>query len=98
MTGEARFAKSWLAGGPLQHALGRLDMHAFDHLIAESLRSAAEGFDQRLCPLDLRRAGGKGPVARRYLVRMDQALAVEPEAAAFLRLANESIAIFKAVE
>ena len=90
MTGEARFAKWRSAAGPLQHPPRRFDVHALDHLIAEPLRAAAECRDQRSRPLDLRLARRKGPVARRDLVGVDQALAVEAEAPPVFALRRRS--------
>ena len=60
MAGRARFAKSPLGVRPRKHALRRLDVHALDHLVAEALSAAVEGFDQRSCALDFVSAGTEG--------------------------------------
>src|SRR5213075_2627806 len=67
---------------PLQHALRGFDMHAFDHLVAETLGAAVEGFDQLPRPLDLGFARGEGSVTGVDLAGVDQALAVEAKATA----------------
>src|SRR5438105_6532454 len=98
MTGDGRFAKWRLVGSPLENPLRRLDVHALDHLIAEALGAAVERLDERFGTLDLRRGRREGAVAGVDLARMDQALAVETEPAALLRLRHEAVRIFEAIE
>src|SRR3954470_1652660 len=87
-----------LAGRPIEHALSRLDVHPLDHLVAETLRTTVKGIYERTRALDVRRAWREGPVAELDLVGMNQALAVEAEPAAVLRLGEKAIRVVEAVE
>src|SRR4051794_12305096 len=98
MTGPRRFAKPRLVASALEHPFRGLDMHALDHLIAETLGAALECGDQRLRALDLRRVRTECLVARRNLIGMDQALAIKPKAAAVLGFLEEPVGIIEAVE
>src|SRR5690242_5472067 len=86
------------ASGALQQPLRRLDVHSLDHLGSEPLGATVEGFHQSLRTLDLSRTRCKGPMARLNLVRVNQALAVEAEAAPVLRLPQKTLCIFEAIE
>ena len=60
-------------------------MHPLDHLVAEAFGAAMEGFDERSRPCDFRRARRERLMAWRDLVGVNQALAVETEAAPLSR-------------
>jgi hypothetical protein len=77
MTGGARFAKGRLGDSPAQDPLRCFDMHALDHLVAETLGSAFVGLDKLPCPVQFRSARREGAVSGLDLVRMDQALSIE---------------------
>ena len=83
---------------PLQKPLRRFNVHALDHLVVEPLGAAVESLDELAGALELGVARGKGAVARRDLVRVDQALAIEPEAAPVLGLREEALGVVKAIE
>src|SRR6476469_2636545 len=98
MTGGRRFAKWRLVPGPFQHPLGRLDMHALDHLVAEAFGAAVKGGNQSFRAFELLFARGECLVALCYLVRMYQALSIEPKTPSLLRLRNKTVRIVESVE
>ena len=67
-------------------------MHALDHPAFEPLGAAGRGGDQPLGAGDLLGAGGKGGMAGRDLLRVDEALAVKAQSPAFGRLGGEAFA------
>src|SRR5947209_6651871 len=73
-------------------------MHPLDHLVVEPLCAAVKCIDEAPCAVELGLPWGECLVTRRDLIRMDQAFAVEAEAAAVLRLTQEAFRVVEAVE
>src|SRR4051794_8051324 len=92
------FAKGRLGPGSLQHPLGRFDVHPLDHLVFKPFGAAVEYVHEFTRSLHFGLARGEFLMARRNLVRVDQALAVETEAAALLRFRAKSLGIIEPVE
>src|SRR5580765_3304289 len=73
-------------------------MHALDHLISEALGTTVKCGNKRFGAFDLCRTRRERLMTWRDLVGMNQALAVEAEAAAVLRFLQEAVGIVEVVE